>query len=65
MQVDIQETGPVERQLRIEVPTAEVDAEGQLACWFEEPAELVSRDRDACVAEEGWILGDIDPPQSR
>ncbi len=44
---------------------AEVDAEGQLACWFEEPAELVSRDRDACVAEEGWILGGIGPPQSR
>ena len=33
-------------------------ADGRLAGWFAEPAGLSAADRDRCVAEEGWILGD-------
>lgn len=33
-------------------------ADGGLAGWFGEPEGLSAADRDHCVTEEGWILGD-------
>ena len=32
--------------------------DGRLTAWFGEPEGLSAVDRDRCVAEEGWILGD-------
>ncbi len=36
---------------------AELDALGGLAKWFDEPPGLSPALRQACVAQEGWILG--------
>lgn len=36
---------------------AEIDAQEGLGDWFAEPADLAPGVRDACLAEEGWILG--------
>ncbi len=34
-------------------------ADGRLARWFAEPEGLSRDERDRCVGEEGWILGDL------
>ena len=36
---------------------AELDQEGDLGSWFDEPSSLSPDVLRACVDEEGWILG--------
>jgi precorrin-8X/cobalt-precorrin-8 methylmutase len=36
---------------------AQADSDGALAAWLRHPRDLTSRQHDAIVSEEGWILG--------